>query len=158
MLVKQAKDVARQWVVEEVGRVPRFYGAHFVGSINQMPDDAPFPRTSDVDVQIVLEGSEVPEDNRSLLYRDVVLEVSYAPSAHLQSPEQVLGNYPVAFHFTKPSIILDPSGHLAGMRAAVSRDYAKPEWVRKRCEHARDWLIASLEWLEGTDPIHDQVF
>lgn len=158
MLVRQAKDAARQWVVEEAGRIPRFYGAYFVGSINRLPEDAPFPDTSDVDVQIVLEGHEAPDDNQLFLYRDVVLEVSYAPSDHLQSPEQVLGNYPVAIHFTAPSIILDPSGRLEHLRAAVSREYAKPEWVRKRCEHARDWLLASMEWLQGTDPIHDQVF
>jgi hypothetical protein len=72
MIVKHAKDVARQWVIEEASQVPGFYGAFYHGSTNWLPDDAPFPATSDV---------------------------------------------------------------------AVSKDYAKRQWVYKRCERARDKVL-----------------
>ena len=41
MLVKHAKNIAAQWVMEEASKVPGFYGAYFAGSTNWMPNDAP---------------------------------------------------------------------------------------------------------------------
>ncbi len=157
MLVQQAKDTARHWVNEEASKVPGFYGAFFIGSINWMTDDSAFPSTSDVDVIVVTEGPDPPE-HRKFLYQNVVLEVSYIVRDHIQSPDAVLGNYPSAVHFTTPNVISDPSGELTKIQAAVSRDYAKRTWVRKRCEHVRDLLLTGLQWLNESDPFHDQVF
>jgi hypothetical protein len=46
MLVKHAKAVARQWVIEEASNVPGFHGAYFAGSTNWLPDDAALPAIS----------------------------------------------------------------------------------------------------------------
>ena len=52
MIVKHAKDIARQWVIEEASKVPGFYGAYYAGSVNWLPDDAILPATSDLDVWV----------------------------------------------------------------------------------------------------------
>jgi hypothetical protein len=158
MNVQQVKDIASQWVTEKAVELPGFYGAYFNGSINWMPDHATFPSTSDVDVQIVFEGSDPPDEHRKFLYQEVLLEVGYQPSDHFQSPETILGDYTNACHFTTSNIILDPSGQLTKIQKAVSQDYAKRKWVYKRCEHARNWLLTTLQWLNASDPFHDQVF
>jgi hypothetical protein len=158
MIVKQAKDVARRWVSEEASKIPRFYGAFFVGSVNWMSDETPFPSTSDLDVRVIVEDSQPPGEIRKFRYRDVVLEVSYGSSEQFQSTEKILGDYTIACHLARPSIILDPLGQLTKIQEEVSRDYAKRKWVHKRCENVQDLLLASFQWLNETDPFHDQVF
>lgn len=53
MQVKAVKDIGRQWVREEASKVAGFYGAYFIGSINWMAEEDPFPTTSDVDIKVV---------------------------------------------------------------------------------------------------------
>lgn len=158
MNVAQVKEVACQWVVENASQEPRFYGAYFGGSINGMQDNAIFPSTSDIDVQIVLAGSDVPGNTDKFLYHDVLLETAYQSSDQFQSPEKILGDYTKACHFATSNVILDPLGQLTKIQEVVSQDYAKRTWVYKRCEHARDELLSSLEWLNESEPLHDQVF
>ena len=50
MLVRDAREVARDWVAEEASGVPSFAGAMFRGSIVEMAEDATFTATSDVDL------------------------------------------------------------------------------------------------------------
>lgn len=157
MLVEEVKTIARQWVIEEASKVPHFYGAFFVGSINWMPDGGLFPLTSDVDVKIVTEDANPPSEIHRLHYQNVVLEYSYQSSDYFQAPETILGDYPLACHFAKPNILVDPSGRLTKIQAAVAAEYAHRNWVQKRCEHARDWLLTSLQWLNEANPFHEQV-
>ena len=157
MIVKEAKDVARQWVVEEAGKAPGFYGAFYAGSTNWLPDDAVFLPTSDVDVWVVIADSELPEKPGKFIYRDVILEVSYLPSDRLQSPDRILGDYHMAGSFRTQGIISDPSGRLTRLQAAVSRHFAKRRWVHKRCEHARNNVLRFLRSMEESEPFHDQV-
>ncbi|MCH8294706.1 hypothetical protein IH992_26780 [Candidatus Poribacteria bacterium] len=157
MIVKHAKDVARQWVIEEASKSPSFYGAFYHGSTNWLPDDAVLPATSDVDVMVVLADPNPPDKLGKFIYRDVILEVSYLPSHQFQSPDQILGQYHMAGSFRTPSIILDASGQLTKLHAAVSEDYAKRKWVYKRCEHARDKVLRNLQGLNESEPFHDQV-
>lgn len=158
MDVKQAKDIARQWVHHESPRIEGFYGAYFVGSINWMPDEAAFPLSSDIDVIVIYEGSEPPGEHCIFPYCGIIIEVNYQRSDHFQSAEEILGNYPTACHFTTSNIIDDPSGQLTKIHQAVAKDYARRKWVYKRCEHARDMTLATLTWLKESDPLHDQVF
>ena len=160
MNVRRAKDVARQWVIEEAGKVPGFCGAFYHGSINSLPDDAAFPTTSDVDVMVVF-ADPPPVKLGKFIYRDVILEISYLPSDQLQSPDLVLSQSHMAGSFRRASIISDPSGQLTKIQEGVSKDFAKRKWVRKRCEHARDKVLRNLQgldaWLDASAPFHDQV-
>ena len=157
MLVKDAKAVARQWVLEEAGRIPGFWGAFYHGSTNWLPDDAALPATSDVDVMVVLDDPNPPHKPGKFIYRDVLLEVSYLPRDQLQSAELILSQSHLAGSFRTASIIADPSGQLTKLQERVARDYAKRRWVTKRCEHARDKILGNLRGLDEAAPFHDQV-
>ncbi len=157
MVVKHAKDIARQWVIEEASRVPGFYGAYYAGSVNWLPDDAILPATSDVDIRVAHTPPNMPDKLGKLIYRDVMLEVSYESSNQLQSPNLVLGDYHAAGCFRTPSIILDPSGQLTKLQAAVSKDYAKHQWVHRRCEDAMNRILACLQRVNESELFHDQV-
>ncbi len=157
MIVKHAKDVARQWVIEEAGQTPGFCGAFYHGSTNWLPDDAAFPATSDVDVMVVLADPNPPNKPGKFIYRDVMLEVSYMAQDQLQSPDIILGQSHMAGSFQGSGVISDPSGQLTTLQAAVAKDYRKRYWVRRRCEHARDKVLNNLEGLNESAPFHDQV-
>lgn len=157
MLVRHAKDVARQWVIEEARKIPGFCGAFFHGSINWLSDDAVLPATSDVDVMVVLAESLPSEKLGKILHRDVLLEISYLPSDQLQSADVVLGQYHLAGSFSTASVIQDPSGQLTALQGAVAKDYAKRRWVYRRCEHARDKVLTGHSSMIESIPFHDQV-
>lgn len=157
MTVNDARTAARQWVMEEGSRMPGFRGAFYHGSINWLPEDAALPATSDVDVMVVLAGQSSPNKLGKLLYRDVLLEVSYLPEDQLQSPEVILGQFHLAGSFAAESVILDPTGRLTRLQAAVSREYARRPWVYRRCEHVREKVLKNLEGWDESAPFHDQV-
>ncbi len=48
MRVKEAKALARQWVLEEGQHLAGFYGAYVAGSVSWLTDDADLPATSDL--------------------------------------------------------------------------------------------------------------
>ncbi len=157
MIVKHAKAVARQWVLEEAGALPGFRGAFFHGSMTWLPETAALPATSDVDVMVVLAEPSPPVKLGKILYRDVILDVSYLPSDLLQSADLILGQYHLAGSFWAPSVISDPTGQLTALQTAVSKDYAKRQWVYRRCDHARDKVLQHLQSLSESEPFHDQV-
>ena len=157
MRIHEAKQIARDWVVEQGARTPGFAGAFFHGSVNWQPDDAPLPATSDLDIMLVLAYANPPDKPGKFLYRDVLLEVSYVPETALQSPQQVLGEYNLAGSFHTPSVIADPSGHLTRLQEAVAAAYARRRWVEARCRQARNKVVDGLARLDAAVPFHDQV-
>jgi hypothetical protein len=157
MIVKQAKEIARQWVIDHAANTPGFAGAFYHGSANWLPDEAVLPVTSDLDVMVVYDTPEPPHKPGKFVYRDTLLEVSSLARDQLRSPEQILGHYQLAGSFQRPGVILDPMGWLAGFTATVARDYAKRRWVERRCEHARANTRRFLGSLNAADPFHDQV-
>ncbi len=158
MLVKEAKAVVRQWVAEEVSKIPGFCGAFYAGSTNWMADDEPMPSTSDVDIKIVLDVPQLPDSYIKSSHQDIVIEASYLMKRDIPSADAVLSTYYLAKHFTTPNVIADPTGFLSAIQAEVQRNFAKREWVIKRCMNARDFAINSLQWLKPEDQFHDQAF
>ncbi len=157
MRVKQAKEVARQWVLDEVQGIPGFVGAFSHGSVNWLADDAFLSPTSDVDILLVVADPKPPDKIGKLIYRDVMLEVSYLPFDHMRTPERILGTYHLAGSFRMASILADPTGCLTNLQMAVARDYARRQWVLARCEHARSRVLRNLDSLREPAPLHDQV-
>lgn len=157
MLVRDAKEGARQWVLAEASRLPGFWGSFLTGSITAMPDDAVLPASSDVDVKLVVDVPTFPDDAEKIRYRDVLLDVSYDASEAFRSPETVLGTYYTAVHFVHPCILLDPTGQLTAIQPTVAREYARRRWVRARCAHARAQLEAFLVH-DPSATLHEQVF
>jgi hypothetical protein len=155
--VAHAKEVARQWISEAAAPMPGFAGAFFHGSINWLADDAVIPAASDVDVMVVADVATPPAKLGKFVYRDVLLEVSYLAADELGSPEAILGQSHLAGSFHTASVILDPTGRLTELQAAVARDYTKRRWVERRCEHARDKILTFLDGIDAAAPFHDQV-
>lgn len=154
--VGAAKDAARRWVAEHAGEIDGFYGAFFHGSVNWLCEDGWLSPTSDLDVMIVLDGADTPAKPGKLIYGGVLLEVSHVVRDRLRSAEQVLGDYHLAGSFQGESVFADPSGELTALQEAVSRDYAKQEWVRRRCEHARENALGFLDGVREDRPFHEQ--
>jgi len=157
MTVHYAREAARQWVIEHGSSTPGFRGAYTAGSTNWLPDDAALAATSDFDVMVVVENPSSAGHRRKFISRDVLLEVSYLGFDQFQSPDRVLSNYHLAPSLRTAQILLDPSGHLAALSAAVRSGYAQRSWVRKRCAHAQNNVLARLRPLSEDSPLHDQV-
>lgn len=155
--VKQAREAARQWMVEEASTMPGFRGAYTAGSTNWLTDDADLPATSDVDIMVVLAEPREVGGRHKFLYHGVLLEVSYLRQDQFRSPVQILSDYHLAPSFRTTKIMFDPLGFLAPLFAEVSRDYPKRYWVRRRVAHARDKLLRFLHSVNGEAAFPDQV-
>ena len=63
--VGDAKSIARRWVEDEAAGSPGFVGAYLAGSVLDLPDDAPLPETSDLDVNVVVAEGAGPGSEQS---------------------------------------------------------------------------------------------
>ena len=156
MLVKEAKELARRWVMEEGIHIPKVWGAFLHGSINWLPDDAAFPADSDLDIMLVLDEKDPGLKLGKFLYHDLLLEVSYLPRDEIQSAGRVLGLYHLAGSLRAANVLLDPSGELTRIHKEVAEEFAKRRWVEKRCRHAVDKLLLGCR-LDPAAPFPDQV-
>jgi hypothetical protein len=147
MSVEQAKDAARQWVIEEASRIIGFCGAYTVSSTNWLLDDAQLTTTSGFDIMVVLTDPSQASRRGKFRYREVLLEASYLRNDQLRSSDLILSDYHLAPSFRTTNIILDPSGHLTALR-----DYAKRQWVRQRCANARDRVMGHLRSINERAP------
>ncbi|MBV9279983.1 MAG: hypothetical protein JOZ41_07880 [Chloroflexi bacterium] len=157
MSIQEARAAARGWVFAEVANIPDFCGAYFAGSTSGLPGDAPLPGTSDLDVNVVFSGPSRPSQVGKLVHRGVLLDVTHLSLEQLRTPDLVLGHYHLAGGFRTLGVIADPTGHLSALQAAVSRDFARRRWVRRRCEHARRRVLDGLDALDESGPFHDRV-
>lgn len=155
--VQQAKDVARQWVIDEAPGIAGFSGAYFAGSAIWLPDQATLPPASDVDVTIVLDTALPPDKIGKFRHNSVILDVSYMAADALRLPEVVLSDYHLAGGFRRHSVISDPTGTLAVLQAEVAQGFYQRRWVRRRSEHARNKVLAGLEGVREDAPWHDNV-
>ena len=156
MLVRQAKDVARQWALDEGSRLTGFCGAYLAGSVTTLRDGASVPATSDVDITVVLTDPP-PEKPGKFIYRDLLLEVSYMAWDQLQSVELILGDSQMAGSICAALILADPTGRLARIKVDVARQYASGKWVRRRCQQAHDMVLDRLRSVNEAASWHDQV-
>lgn len=127
MTVREAKEIAKKWVDEDACKLPGFQGAFFGGSVNWKPDEEPFPIHSDLDISLVIDGDTGIFKQRKILYQGVILEPSPKSVERVKTAEQVLGDFRLACHFSVPSIIADPTGHLSEIHRIVSNEYARRE-------------------------------
>jgi hypothetical protein len=157
MIVKDAKEIAREWVVKNTRDMPGYRGAFFHGSTTWICDDAALPTSSDLDVLIVRDEPVPTDKPGKLVVHDVLLDISYLPRHELATAELVLSNSHLAGSFRKPSVIADPFGWLTNLNTVVARGFAKRQWVIRRCEHARNKVLLNLESVDQSRPVHEQV-
>lgn len=157
MRVKQAKAIAREWVVAHASSIDGFHGAFHAGSTLWLPDEAEVAPTSDVDVMISIGGQLPASKPGKVPYRGALLDVSYVHGDALSDAHAVLTDYHLAGAFRTPGVILDPKGELAKLQATVSREFPRSRWVYARCGDARDKIVRYLSPTAGDAPFHQQV-
>ncbi len=96
MRVGEARDVARQWVMEEARGIRGFRGAYTAGSTNWLADDAELTQTSDLDVMVALAEPNQIAGRGKFRYGGVLLEASYLRADQLASADLVLGDLGLA--------------------------------------------------------------
>jgi hypothetical protein len=104
----------------------------------------------------VIDGPDAVAGRLKLVQDGVLIEASTLPLDLLRSPEQVLGDYALAGGFRVPSVIADPTGHLTALQTEVSRHFAEPAWVRRRCEDAMRRSRGYLDALSVEKPLYLQ--
>jgi hypothetical protein len=155
--VGHAKQIARAWAVEHARQIAHVHGAYLAGSVNWLPDAAEVSATSDVDVNVVFATAEPPAARTKFVYEGLLLEMSPLVVAQVRSAEQVLGDYHLAGGFRTPSMLFDPSGELTALQAVVGREFARPEWVARRREHAAQRVVAGLDSISQAASLPDAV-
>lgn len=156
MTVSEAKTIIQQWAHAAAVHLPGFCGAFYHGSINWMNDTDQLPSASDIDIIVVLSDPKGYSSGK-FSYGELLLEVSYFPADEFRTAEQVLGKFYLAGSFRKHGIITEKGRHLSTLQQQVAAQYAHIEWVRRRCEHARELALNSLEPPVENTPLHDQV-
>jgi hypothetical protein len=149
MTAGSARSIARDWVTANAVQLPRFLGAYTAGSINTLPGVAVIPPESDIDVMVVLDAPGTPPKPGKLCYRGILLEVTCLAWRDVRSSEQVLGHYHIAHGVRTGHILADPTGQIGRLQDAVIRDFARPEWIERRCAMARETVLARLVAIES---------
>lgn len=155
--IRRARDLAGEWITDEVHDIAGFHGAFLAGSAIWLPPEDTVVPASDVDVTIVLDTDRPPDKIGKFRYRDIMLDVSYMAAATLRSVDAVLGDYHLAGTLARPGILADPTGTLTTLQRDVAANFAREHWVRRRCQHARDKVLAGLAGISSTRPLHDNV-
>lgn len=141
LTIKDAKDIAADWVARNSGVAPGFAGAFIAGSTNWKPDHAPFPTTSDVDIMMVHDGTGEPVHLGKFMYQNVLIDVGAIKMERIDTAEKILEDHRIAGSFSKNCVVADPTGRLTELQSAVSRDYASRKWVLKRIQHAEELSV-----------------
>jgi hypothetical protein len=155
--VDEARAAAADWVQRHQAGEPGFRGAYFAGSIVELADDALLPATSDVDVVVVLAGTDTPPKLGKLQHRGVLLEVTQLPEAQLADAEAVAGTFFLAPSFRTDQVISDPTGLLRRLLVRISSRFAEPGQIRLRCDDVLRRMAATLASLGTAQPWPEQV-
>jgi hypothetical protein len=153
--VREAKQIAKDWVEAEAPNIPNFRGAFLTGSILWKKDTDSFPPTSDVDLTFVVDIN--PDDpifrgrlaQKNQSFKGIILETTASSFEKFRTPEQVLADFAYAGHFSVTNFLLDPSGKLSEIQKVITAQFAQKQWVVKRIEGARDFTLWSLNALQA---------
>jgi len=152
-----ARRAAADWVRDSASRWPGFLGAYLAGSIVGLPDKAPWPVSSDVDIMVVVTTEGATQSRGKFLYGGCLLEATLLPAERLASPEAVLSSYHLAGGLRADTILCDPTGRLRALQRQVAAHFAERRWVRRRCREAWEKSDAGLANIDPDAPFYAQV-
>lgn len=156
MLVSEAIAAAAAWT-QDYAKTHPILGAVLNGSILDRPGGDPLPESSDVDINLIVEG-ELPEKPGKFRYQGALLEASFLPLSMVEPMEKALTTYEIAGAFRSPrGLLLDPSGRIGPIVAYVSERFAQPEWVRIRCENVYRKIVRGMDSYREDLPVLDNV-
>jgi hypothetical protein len=153
MTIRVAEVVAitRSWAAEYGARLPGFQGAHLMGGLSTLPDDAPFPTYRDVDIAVVVDGADDEQPPIQQHYRGLMIEAGHYPPSRYQSATQVLADPALAPHLAAGRVLADPHSLLRALQLEVAHAYTQPEWVAARCGAAKRQALALLAELDSAE-------
>lgn len=143
--VRSAKRIAKDWVEAQAPNIPNFRAAFLNGSILWKNDDESQPKTSDVDLKILMDVDDPEWINEHGLiqqkraYRGIILETTFSPFEEFSKPNQILADFVWAAQFSVPNLLSDPTGELTKIQKTVAGQFARKKWVIKQIEGARDY-------------------
>ena len=151
MDTRRVVATAAAWVADNLPQWPGLRAAHLVGGITSLPPDAPFSPTMDVDIHLIFDAGS-PALQTAGPFPNIIaaasggipIEAGLKSVVEYEAAATVLANPEIAYHLTRDSILVDPSGLLRALQPAVRREYARREWVRARIEHERRGLEAAV--------------
>lgn len=148
MITREARTIAVEWVESNWVEFPGFTGAYFGGSINVTPEEAPWPKSSDINITVL---ADVPRGSSQVHYKDLLLQVGTHSRDNFDlSFEGIVSDFRRAIHFSVPSIIMDPTGRLEKVHRQVREEYPRRMWVIKRCQGAEKLVYDVLDGGLGT--------
>ena len=151
MTVARMKEIALEWVADNLSSLQEFGGAYLSGSICEYDDDEEMPDYSDVDIHVVWRNPPDGLLRGKIIYEDVILDISHTTFEELGTHDSVLADYHTAFPFSRKNILVDPTGRLTRLQEKVAAEYQHPAWIRKRIEHA---LLHNRKYLDGYMELH----
>jgi len=157
MQVRRARAVAAGWVHDHQQQLPGFRGAFFSGSLTELSLDSELSATSDVDVVVVLAGSEAIPKLGKFGHEGVLLEVTFLAEDELADVEAVAHTFFLAPSFRTDQVISDPTGHLGRLQRRISTGFSRPEAIRARYQNALERLETRLGRVGAEPAWHDQV-
>ena len=170
--VDEARAVVAGWVRAQAAADPAFRGAFLTGSATDLPGGAPLPRSSDVDLTVLVAASSTAAVDRPIsgvatgptaaaasgrrsgkqLVGGVLVDVSYLEERALADPAWVATSFVYAPSFRGGQVLADPAGHLARLEAAIAPSFAAPAAVRARTADVHRRIRARLTALDPDAP------
>lgn len=158
MLAGEAIELAKRWVEEEGSKTSGFCGAHLLGSLNFMEQEAEFPEYIDVDLALVIDreapqnGVSLPyrgllRENQELSYQGMIFEIVHLSKNLYSSIEEILSNPTLAHDFARGIILVDPDGLLTDLKETITLEYPRRQWVLVRCADQKMLVLGSIEKL-----------
>jgi len=157
MLAREARDIALDWLETNTIKMPNFVGAFLSGSIAWMQPDEPLRPGSDIDIFVVIDGSELPPKPGKIPWNDAILEINYLSLEGIADVDAVLSDYHLAGAFRRDGILADPTGTVTALRRQIDREFARPYWVQQRCSQARNRAQQRVIGFRDGKAIHDRV-
>ena len=145
--VDEARRVVARWVHAQVAAEPGFRGAFLTGSATDLPGAATLPRSSDVDVTVLVAAAAERRSGKQLV-DGVLADVSYLEERVLADPAWVAASFVYAPSFRGGQVLADPTGHLGRLEAAIAPGFATPAAVRARTADVHRRIRARLTALD----------
>jgi hypothetical protein len=157
--VQEVIRLAQEWVTGYSSQVPGFAGAYFFGGITQLPLDAFFPAYRDVDIVLVTtEGKRPFEENLEIDYCGLMLEVGFLGTEEHRSPEAILSDPELAPNLVSSPLLADPLNLLRPLQESTIERYAQEQWVRARCDVAKQDIFQASAALGESQTSGDRLY
>lgn len=157
ILVREAREMGKEWVEHYGSQTPGFLGAFLKGSTKWAAPNATHSPSSDVDVCVVVDQVGQKITWPKLRYKDILLESGCIARSELGTAEDILQNPRMAGNFWHPVLLADSYGVLKVLGRQVNTQFAKRFWVEQRMHRAEDLALLWLNRIDKAESFPDKV-